>query len=53
MLISARIKWNFEKFLLDKSGHVYQRYSSLTKPESLSTDIENLLSGRRASKASI
>lgn len=39
----TRIKWNFEKFLIDKDGTVYQRYSSLTKPESLEHDIEQLL----------
>ena len=37
------IKWNFEKFLVDKKGKVYERYSSLTKPSSLSETIEELL----------
>ena len=37
------IKWNFEKFLVDKSGSVYERYSSLTKPSSIEADIEKLL----------
>lgn len=37
------IKWNFEKFLVDKEGKVYQRYSSMKTPESISPDIEKLL----------
>ena len=38
-----RIKWNFEKFLVGKDGLVFNRYSSLTKPEELKADIEKLL----------
>lgn len=38
-----RIKWNFEKFLIDKNGKVVERYSSLTKPLSLSDKIDQLL----------
>lgn len=38
-----RIKWNFEKFLVDKKGAVVERYSSLTKPQSLEAKIEELL----------
>lgn len=38
-----RIKWNFEKFLVDKHGKVHQRYSSLTKPMSIEDDIKQLL----------
>ncbi|CCD24819.1 glutathione peroxidase NDAI_0D05060 [Naumovozyma dairenensis CBS 421] len=37
------IKWNFEKFLIDKSGNVYERYSSLIRPEELEKEIEKLL----------
>lgn len=37
------IKWNFEKFLVDKQGNVYERYSSLTKPASLEPTIKKLL----------
>ncbi|CAG98093.1 glutathione peroxidase GPX2 [Kluyveromyces lactis] len=37
------IKWNFEKFLVDKKGTVVERYSSLTKPSSLEEPIEKLL----------
>lgn len=39
----TRIKWNFEKFLIDKKGNVVERYSSLTKPKSLEPKIEELL----------
>ncbi|ORX91648.1 glutathione peroxidase [Basidiobolus meristosporus CBS 931.73] len=38
-----RIKWNFEKFLVDRNGEVVSRYASTTKPESLEKDIEKLL----------
>lgn len=37
------IKWNFEKFLVDKNGNVVERYSSLTKPASLDETISKLL----------
>lgn len=39
----SRIKWNFEKFLIDKNGKVVQRYGSNTKPLSIAPDIEKLL----------
>lgn len=39
----TRIKWNFEKFLINKKGEVVERYSSLTKPQSLEAKIEELL----------
>ena len=34
-----RIKWNFEKFLIGRDGKVVQRWGSITKPESLESDI--------------
>ncbi|KXZ46966.1 hypothetical protein GPECTOR_39g460 [Gonium pectorale] len=37
------IKWNFEKFLVDKSGQVVARYSSMATPASLESAIEKLL----------
>ncbi|KTW29410.1 hypothetical protein T552_01362 [Pneumocystis carinii B80] len=43
LLNISKIKWNFEKFLINKSGEVVNRYSSLTKPENISSDIEKLL----------
>jgi glutathione peroxidase len=43
-LVGTRaIKWNFTKFLLDRSGEVTARYAPRTKPESLAGDIEKLL----------
>lgn len=38
-----KIKWNFEKFLIDQSGNVVNRYSSLQKPETISKDVADLL----------
>lgn len=38
-----RIKWNFEKFLLDGQGKVVGRYSSVASPESIGKDVEKLL----------
>lgn len=37
------VKWNFEKFLVDKHGKVVGRFSSLTKPSSLDPIIAELL----------
>jgi glutathione peroxidase len=37
------IKWNFEKFLVDKKGQVVDRYASTTTPESLASIIEKHL----------
>ncbi|ODV81790.1 glutathione peroxidase [Suhomyces tanzawaensis NRRL Y-17324] len=38
-----RIKWNFEKFLIDQNGKVVERFSSLTKPSSIAPKIDALL----------
>lgn len=37
------IKWNFEKFLIDKKGNVVKRYSPAYLPKDLEKDIEGLL----------
>lgn len=37
------IRWNFEKFLIDKSGKPINRYSPTTKPDELKTDIKAIL----------
>ena len=37
------IKWNFTKFLVDKNGNAFKRFSPTTKPEKLRKDIEKLL----------
>ncbi|EMC99197.1 hypothetical protein BAUCODRAFT_146172 [Baudoinia panamericana UAMH 10762] len=39
----TRIKWNFEKFLIDREGHVVSRYASTTAPASLKGPIEEQL----------
>lgn len=31
-ICGSSIKWNFTKFLVDKEGHVLQRYSTTTSP---------------------
>lgn len=37
------VKWNFEKFLIDKTGKPVKRYTPTTKPVELENDIESLL----------
>ena len=37
------IKWNFTKFLIDRSGKTVSRYAPTTKPEDIEADIEALL----------
>ena len=44
LLGSQSIKWNFTKFLVDRSGKVVARYAPTDKPESLEGAIEGLLS---------
>lgn len=43
LLGSKSIKWNFTKFLVDRSGQVVSRHAPTTKPEALSAEIERLL----------
>ena len=40
---TARIKWNFTKFLVDRQGTVVRRYGPRTTPEAIAADIERLL----------
>ncbi|MBB5048254.1 glutathione peroxidase [Rhodopseudomonas rhenobacensis] len=42
-LLGAAIKWNFTKFLVDRSGRVVARHAPTTTPQSLTKDIEALL----------
>lgn len=37
------IKWNFSKFLVDRSGNVVDRYAPTTSPESIDAEIKKLL----------
>ena len=43
LLGSEKIKWNFTKFLINKSGEPIKRFSPRTPPEQLSSDITDLL----------
>jgi glutathione peroxidase len=43
LLGSEAIKWNFTKFLVDKSGNVVERYAPKDEPDKLAADIEKLL----------
>jgi len=43
MLGTEAIKWNFTKFLVDRSGKVVERYASATRPQELAGAIEALL----------
>ena len=40
---SKAIKWNFTKFLVDRSGKVVKRFAPQTKPEELEGTIEAML----------
>ena len=37
---TERIKWNFTKFLIGRTGEVIARYAPLTKPQAIQADIE-------------
>jgi glutathione peroxidase len=37
------VKWNFTKFLVDRSGKVVKRYAPTVKPEAIAADIEKIL----------
>lgn len=37
------IKWNFEKFLVDRQGNVVKRFAPTVKPEQIESEIEQLL----------
>lgn len=43
LLGSKAIKWNFTKFLVDRSGRVVRRYAPTTRPDAIAADIEALL----------
>ena len=43
VLGSKAIKWNFTKFLIDRTGKTVRRYAPTTKPEQMSADIAALL----------
>jgi len=43
LLGSEAVKWNFTKFLVDRTGNVVERFSPTTKPEDIAASIEPLL----------
>lgn len=45
-----RIKWNFEKFLIGRDGHVKGRWASTTKPEALERPILDELNVKPSTK---
>jgi glutathione peroxidase len=42
-LLGSSIKWNFTKFLIDRSGKVVARHAPTTTPDALTREIEALL----------
>jgi glutathione peroxidase len=42
-VLLSDIKWNFTKFLVDRNGEVYERYSPQTSPRKIESDIQKLL----------
>ena len=42
-LLGSGIKWNFTKFLVDRSGKVVARHAPTARPEGLTKEIEALL----------
>ncbi len=42
-LLGASIKWNFTKFLVDRTGQVVARFAPTAAPQGLKKDIEALL----------
>jgi glutathione peroxidase len=39
---STDVKWNFEKFLVDRKGTVYRRYVTSVTPEQIAVDVAAL-----------
>lgn len=42
-LLTDAIKWNFTKFLIDRTGHVYKRFAPNINPTQIEADIRLLL----------
>jgi glutathione peroxidase len=42
-LLGSSIKWNFTKFLIDRSGKVVARHAPTTTPQAITREIEALL----------
>jgi glutathione peroxidase len=43
LLGSSAIKWNFTKFLIDRTGDPRRRYAPIERPEKLAADIDAAL----------
>jgi glutathione peroxidase len=43
---SAKIKWNFTKFLTDRDGGVIGRFASTTTPSALDKEIAKIINGK-------
>jgi glutathione peroxidase len=43
LLGTEKIKWNFTKFLIDRSGKVIARFAPVTKPDDIEKDVAKLL----------
>jgi glutathione peroxidase len=43
LLGTEAIKWNFTKFLVDRSGKVVDRFAPSTSPNQIANEIESLL----------
>lgn len=43
LLGTEAIKWNFTKFLVDKTGHVLKRYAPTDTPEAIGKELEKIL----------
>ena len=41
--INNSIKWNFSKFLIDRDGVPFERFSSTVEPEDITSSIEKIL----------
>lgn len=42
-LLTKRIKWNFTKFLIDRNGHIIERYGPTTTPKSIEADLMKVI----------
>ncbi|ONH67632.1 Glutathione peroxidase 2 [Cyberlindnera fabianii] len=40
---TKRVKWNYEKFLVDREGNVTHRFSTLTRPDKIEDQIADIL----------
>jgi glutathione peroxidase-family protein len=43
LLGTTSVKWNFTKFLVDRSGKVVKRYASTDTPKKIEADVKELL----------